>query len=76
MATTRSKTRPPKSIEALGGSSSATLDEMGRSYYLYCLETALFAVVQARTIVAGDPVETNHELPLIQQLLLEAYEAA
>ena len=79
MASTR-KARKPKSVEALVDMVNAPSDEMadtlGRSYYCYCLESALLAVHQARLIVAGDKVDENHELPLIEQLLVDAWEAS
>lgn len=49
-----------------------TPDELGRSYYLFCLEVAAESVRQARTLVAGDVTDENHELPEIERLLSEA----
>lgn len=54
----------------------ATLDQMGRSYYCFCLEQALVNIQQARALVQGDKVETNHELPAIEHMITEALEAS
>lgn len=64
----------PKSVVAMGDIS--TIDQVGRSYYIFCLETALAAIVNAHTLVTGDPVEDNHELPLIETLITTALEAS
>lgn len=53
-----------------------TIPGMGRSYYCFCLEQALVAVAQARALVKGDQVDTDHELPKIERLLVQALEAA
>jgi hypothetical protein len=53
-----------------------SLDSVGRSYYCFCLENALTAIQQARALMKGDKVETNHELPKIEQLISEALEAS
>lgn len=53
-----------------------TRNQLGRSYYCFCLEQALTAIKQARVLVSGDKVETNHELPHIEQLLREALESS
>lgn len=64
----------PKSIVALGDDPAlASSDQLGRSYYAFCLEQALMCVHQARLLVKDDPVEENHELPLIEHLLREAW---
>ena len=78
MSAKTTKMRPPKSVEALdeGTADDWSVDQLGRSYYLFCLEQAIFHVHQARTLVAGDVTDENHELPTIERLLLEAYEAA
>lgn len=52
------------------------LNAVGRSYYIFCLETAFSAVEQARMLVKGDPVDASHELPLIYQKLQEALDAS
>lgn len=48
------------------------VNALGRSYYTFCLETALTSVRQARMLVEGDPVDDDHELPAIERLLAEA----
>ena len=53
-----------------------SLDSVGRSYYIFCIEQALMNVRQARAIVADDQVDADHELPDIQRLLEEALEAS
>lgn len=53
-----------------------TRDEVARHHYRYCLAQALAAVGECRAIVNGDPIDDNHELPLIEQLLIAASEAA
>lgn len=55
---------------------TATFDQMGRSYYIFCLEQALSNIQQARAIVSGDVVEKNHMLPQIEKLLTEAIDAS
>jgi len=52
------------------------VNALGRSYYCFCLEQALAAIKQARQLVAGDRVEHDHELPLIEKKITEALEAA
>lgn len=53
-----------------------SLNSVGRSYYCFCLEQALTAIVQARALVAGDKTEINHELPSIQKLIQAALDAS
>lgn len=53
-----------------------SLQSVGRSYYCFCLETALTAIIQARALVEGDAVDLNHALPTIQQMIAEALEAS
>jgi len=52
------------------------LNSVGRSYYCYCLETALDAIVHSRALVEGDITESNHELPEIESLIRQALRAA
>jgi hypothetical protein len=47
-------------------------NEVGRKSYMFCLDTALNCILQARSMMEGDPVDENHELPLIERLLKEA----
>lgn len=47
-------------------------DDVGRMSYIYAMNTALLAIQQARSLVQGDITETNHELPLIEQLITDA----
>lgn len=54
----------------------ATFDQMGRSYYIFCLEQALTNIKQARALVSGDIIERNHELPKIERILAEAIDAS
>lgn len=49
---------------------------IGRSYYIFCLEQALTNIEQARALVKGDMVDTDHELPKIEDLLKQAIEAS
>ena len=51
---------------------TASLNMVGRSYYLHCLESALEQVLQARMLVKGDVTDRNHELSTIERLLSEA----
>jgi hypothetical protein len=51
-------------------------EDVGRSYYRFCLFSALNAVLHARALVAGDVVDSDHELPEIERLLREALEVA
>lgn len=51
------------------------LDCLGRSYYAYLIEQAYTSIRQARVLVCGDIVDSNHELPTIERLLRGAYEA-
>jgi predicted RNase H-like HicB family nuclease len=55
---------------------SAGFNEMGRSYYIFCIEQALANVKRARELVAGDKVEINHQLPELQLLLEQALDAS
>jgi hypothetical protein len=66
----------PKSYIDTTDLSVIDMDQLGRSYYIFCLEQALANITQARMLVAGDVTETNHELPLIQQLITEALDAS
>lgn len=52
-----------------------SLNSVGRSYYCFCIEQALSAINQARALVNGDVIDSNHELPHIQRLLIDALEA-
>lgn len=52
------------------------VNPLGRSYYCFCLETALTAVRQARALVSGDITEKNHELPRIEALLQDALDVS
>lgn len=64
----------PKSRDA--DLTQESLEVIGRSYYLFCLEQALANVLQARALMRGDVIDLNHELPEIQRLLEEAIEAS
>lgn len=52
------------------------LNSVGRSYYCFCLETALTAVTQARALVKGDVIDENHELGAIQRALTQALDVS
>ena len=60
----------PKSLQA--DLTQDDLNLIGRSYYLFCLETALTSVRQARALVKGDVTDENHQLPVIEALLDQA----
>lgn len=51
-------------------------NHVGRSYYCFCIEQALANILQARALVKGDIIDTNHELPQIQLALEQALEAS
>ena len=57
----------PKSLQA--DLTQDDLNLIGRSYYLFCLETALTSVRQARALVQGDVTDENHQLPVIEEML-------
>lgn len=52
------------------------VNPLGRSYYCFCLEQALTNIRQARVLVSGDITETNHELPRIEGLIVDALEVS
>lgn len=52
------------------------VDPLGRSYYCFCLEKALNSIKQARALVSGDIIETNHELARIELLISAALGAS
>lgn len=53
-----------------------SLHSVGRSYYCFCMETALTSIRQARALVKGDVIEGNHELAKIERLIAEALDAS
>ena len=63
-----------KSVISVEG--TMQLPTLDRSYYLFCLENALFAIKQARALVKDNIIETDHELPRIEKLISEAYNAS
>jgi hypothetical protein len=50
--------------------------DVARSYYCFCLESAIANVRQARALSEGGTTEENHDLSKIEQLLVEALEAS
>lgn len=53
-----------------------SLNSVGRSYYCFCIEQALANLKQARALLKGDVIDTNHELARIEVLLSAALEAS
>lgn len=65
-------TKPKSQISGL----EADMNQMGRSYYCFCLENALSNICRARALVKGDRVDMDHELPRIETLLRQALDAS
>jgi hypothetical protein len=66
----------PKSKSAITVAQTEHVAPLGRSYYCYCLESALSAIGQARALVKGDVVDENHQLAKIQGLIGDALDAS
>lgn len=65
-----------KSKLSLTSSPVLTLDMVGKSYYIFCMEQSLANIRQARVLLAGDIIDDNHELALIERKIVEAIEAS